>query len=1403
MGSQIVSRTQVLICAVLVLSGFVLSPAWAQTTVFINEIHYDNTGGDVGEAIEIAGPAGADLTGWSLVLYNGNGGASYATIALGGAIPDLCNGFGVLSFAAVGLQNGSPDGIALVNASSTVVQFLSYEGTFTAVGGPANGMTSTDIGVSETGSEPVGQSLQLSGTGAAYEDFSWNSPQTASFDTCNTNQTFQTPTTATVAFSQASYQFNEDGTAVGAAVTVNRTGDVSGAASVDVQFIDITATGGAALGAGVDYINTTQTLNFIANQTSAVVAISINDDAEMEGSEGFTLTLANAVNADIGAPNSATVSIVDNDVQLLVVINEIHADPSATQGDANGDGAVNTSQDEFVEIVNVSGDTLDMSGWTLSDGFGLRHTFPSGTKVPHECAVVVFAGGTPTGSFGHSVVQTASSGQLGLNNTGDTVTLNNGTLDVASYTFGGEGGQDVSLTRSPDITGAEPLVLHTTASGSGGRRFSPGLQLNGALFPGCPVPLKEIFEIQGNGLASPFAGDFIRTENNIVTAVGADGFFIQTPDDRADADANTSNGIFVFTGSAPGVAVGDNVNVTGLVQEFFNFTEFSSNPTVTVNSSGHPLPAVVAFNGSTPSPNQPQSAVEFERFEGMLIHIAAGVVSGPNQQFGSDPIAEVFIVAKNNRAFREPGIAFPGLPGLPVWDGNPEVFELDPNRLGLPNAAIPAGSTYEATGVLGFEFSDYELWPTQLTVDEATLPRPVRARNSGEFMVATFNMERFFDDVDDPAIDDLVPSPSEYAGILSKYSEYIREVLRAPDILALQEVENLNALQDLAAQIQSDDGSVVYSAFLEEGNDQGGIDVGYLVRNTVTVPAVAQLHKSEIFPFDNSLLHDRPPLLLQAELPDGRLLTLLNLHQRSLSGIEDSDSTRVRLKRHTQAVSVSKMVDSLQTQNPDINLIVLGDFNAFQFTDGYVHVLGQIMGAPASASEAQIAGTDEVDPDLRNEVLQIPASERYSFVFDGSAQVLDHILTSEKMQPQVSGRQYARGNADAAAFFKTDYSTVLRASDHDALVMYVAPLAAPAKPFLLLAEKSISFSKHTLSEGDIHSNNAIIFKPGHPSTHDGNVTAVGKIKIKIDNTIDGDVTSGGSVQNSGTVTGTVTEHAPVANAPLPVLSFSAGGDNQTVPVGGTLALAPGSYNNVKVLKNGALQLSSGEYFMQSLFTDGGSTLELDVSHDEIIINVVGLLSFGKNMQVVIVPGGESASDQVTFNRLEGGALKILSGAKVLGSIIAPNAIVSLANDVRFKGAICAKTINVNKRVTLLHHGSSASLPKDLLVDDSDADGNELAEIPTHFELGQNYPNPFNPSTTISFSVPKTGEVTLSIYNLRGQLVRTLVSGVIQVGRHRVVWDGADERGARAASGIYVYRMQADGFVASRKLVLMK
>jgi len=450
--------------------------------------------------------------------------------------------------------------------------------------------------------------------------------------------------------------------------------------------------------------------------------------------------------------------------------------------------------------------------------------------------------------FGNSLVQTASGGSVGLNNGGDSITLNDGTTDISNTRYGAEGGDNQSITLDPDVTGVPPRVKHSVAVASSGALFSPGTRVDGSQFDGCPIAA-EVYEIQGSGLSSPLDGRRV-IAMGVVTALAPNGFFIQT---ASDGNPDTSDGIFVFTGSAPSVAVGDEVEVTGTVDEFFGLTEISGSPIVTVLGSGA-IPAPVVFNASVPSPDptMPSCSIEYECYEGMLVEIPQGIVAASNQEFRSDPFAEVHVTAGPTRPFREPGIEFPGLPAhplIPVWDGNPEVFELDPDKLGLPNLNIPAGSTLSARGVIGFEFNHYEFWPSELNVVNATLPVPVRPKVPDEVTLGSLNVFRLFDDVDDPSSfstvgasrNDAVVSAQEYALRLVKLAAYIVDVMRSPDILAVQEAEKLGVLQDLAASINALDPSVHYSAYLIEGNDIGTIDVGFMVQDSVQVKSVTQL----------------------------------------------------------------------------------------------------------------------------------------------------------------------------------------------------------------------------------------------------------------------------------------------------------------------------------------------------------------------------------------------------------------------------------------------------------------------------------------------------------------------------------------------------------------------------------
>jgi hypothetical protein len=175
----------------LVLLGTVAGTASAQA-VFINEIHYDNVGVDQDEGVELAGPAGTNLSAYSVELYNGYDGRRYATIPLSGTLPDEENGYGARFFAIPGLQNGAPDGIALIGPLG-VEQAFGYEGTFTAVDGDAAGMSLADIGQFEPPSTPVGRSLQLQGTGTTSSDFEIRGPVVATPGEINTRQYFRGP----------------------------------------------------------------------------------------------------------------------------------------------------------------------------------------------------------------------------------------------------------------------------------------------------------------------------------------------------------------------------------------------------------------------------------------------------------------------------------------------------------------------------------------------------------------------------------------------------------------------------------------------------------------------------------------------------------------------------------------------------------------------------------------------------------------------------------------------------------------------------------------------------------------------------------------------------------------------------------------------------------------------------------------------------------------------------------------------------------------------------------------------------------------------------------------------------------------------------------------------------------
>jgi len=187
---------------------------------------------------------------------------------------------------------------------------------------------------------------------------------------------------------------------------------------------------------------------------------------------------------------SASTAMAGSNIVINEVLHDPHPDqpPSDPNGDANGDGTRNGSEDEFIEIYNGEVVSVDISGWKVNDAVTTRHVFPEGTTIEPGCGIVVFGGGMPTGSFGNMVVQTASTGFLGFNNSGDTVSLltsSDALIDQMTYA---SGASDQSWTRDPDTSGG--FVAHTSATGAVGRH-SPGTRVDGTHFGGCdPVQVE-------------------------------------------------------------------------------------------------------------------------------------------------------------------------------------------------------------------------------------------------------------------------------------------------------------------------------------------------------------------------------------------------------------------------------------------------------------------------------------------------------------------------------------------------------------------------------------------------------------------------------------------------------------------------------------------------------------------------------------------------------------------------------------------------------------------------------------------------------------------------------------------------------------------------------------------------
>lgn len=602
------------------------------------------------------------------------------------------------------------------------------------------------------------------------------------------------------------------------------------------------------------------------------------------------------------------------------------------------------------------------------------------------------------------------------------------------------------------------------------------------------VVITPISTIQGAGLVSPLAGQVVTVEA-VVTGVKTNGYFLQDVSvptgvnnlGRAsggrDADPATSEGILVFTGAAPppAVVLGARLQVTGTVLEFVPATDTAQPPTtelvapflVTPISVGNALPAPVAITAINPA----GSFNQLENLEHMRVSFASLRVVGGTDGFTNEPNAlgttnGVFWATLPSavRPRREPGIDIREtlLPATPVtvprFDTNPETIRVDSDALvGAPALDLAAGqSTSSITGVLDYGRRFYTFLPDPvqvplLTFSAAPTPNAAAAIAGDELSVASYNLERFFDDVNDPATSDPVLTAVAYQARLTKASLQIRQNLASPDVIGVIEVENLTTLQALAAKITAD-GGPNYQSFLDEGNDPGGIDVGYLVKISpvagttarISNIVVTQLGKTATYlnPTTNmqDLLNDRPPLQLTATVNSASggsaSFAVIHNHLRSFLGANDPvDGARVRAKRLAQAEFLANLVQARQVATPAERLLVTGDLNAYEFNDGLVDIVGTILGNPAPASQVTLAGADVVNPNMTR---LADASADYSYVFDGFIQNIDHILVSQGLVNNSSARrlEHIRINADYPEIAR-NVADNKRLSDHDALVAYV------------------------------------------------------------------------------------------------------------------------------------------------------------------------------------------------------------------------------------------------------------------------------------------------------------------------------------------------------------------------------
>ncbi|SEN60784.1 hypothetical protein SAMN05192583_3136 [Sphingomonas gellani] len=1032
-------------------TGTILNDDTAPATVrpWINELHYDNAGADVGEFVEIAGAAGTDLSGYSLVLYNGSNGAAYQTIALSGIIADQQNGFGTISVPAVGIQNGAPDGLALVGPDG-VVEFLSYEGAFTAVGGPADGLTSTDVGVSEPGNAD-GTSIGRVGTGAEASDFSFALITDDTPGGINAGQSF-TAAVPQLSVSDISFSEGNDGTRL-VQFTVTR-GGPDGALSVDYATADGTAT------AGSDYLATSGTLTFAAGQTSATVSVTVTGDTVAESNETFFLNLSNPTgDARLADAQGQATIINDDGLPPSVLI----GDASVREGDSGQTFAT------FTVTRTGGAGAFSVAYQTMSN------TATGGEDFDATSGRIDFAEG-----------QTSATVTVAVN--GDTKVEANEKFFVALSDATNGATLSDSLGEGTIVTD-DLFRIHDV---QGSAHFSPILAADGV----------NSFNTRSTVTVT------IQAVVTAVDGVGArQGFYLTEEKGDWDASALTSEGIFVMTrddsnngatlaATAPGLKVGDLVTVTAHVMEYQSFTNLPRTvltgmegisidahdqtlPTLVLDGTpGHAIPSAILtdevpnyFDTGTGANFDPQTdALDFfETIEGMQVTVPDMVVAdGFVGVSGGDPYLKAYstVHADADQINSRGGYTIAGDPpssppdtatplddthagGRYIHDGdvNPDILELDFSDFatsapaGLTTGASMGDKLGDVTGIVEFDFTDLKLFVTDpVAAQKDTTPeREVTTiqADARALTVATFNVENL--------------DPSDGAARFAALADAIATNLKAPDILSIEEIQDNNGAaagdgsaargtdasqtwQMLVDAVNAATGQTyqwvdelpVYNA--EGGEPNGNIRVGFLY-NTNRVQlgdlaADATIEQRRAFTdrigdgvrdAGDRIGHDDSEIAEQINATDwtntrksllgeftfnGNTVYVAANHLPSKGGSgqfwqvdQDIDNGQPEnagwAKRNAIADDVWHMLDTIQSASGDNRIVAGGDWNEFYFNRALEAATGYV-----DADGNTRTGGARFD---NLTVTELTEAERYTYAFDGRSQAIDHVIVDQQL----------------------------------------------------------------------------------------------------------------------------------------------------------------------------------------------------------------------------------------------------------------------------------------------------------------------------------------------------------------------------------------------------------------------